>query len=202
MTKTETASFPYQYANKIADKAFDLLQPHCDIIHKAGSISREKEFVKDIEIVCLPKKEFVPTDLFGGGIYQTVPGFKVVIDYIKKETVKGNTDGRYMQVILKGDIKMDLFMPAKEDYYRQLVIRTGSADYSHKVIAARWTELGWVGTYLGLRRRSDCYPKRDNAGKIISWIVNNPDGDKPPVWISEKDFFEWLGVMWIEPRYR
>lgn len=201
-TQTETASFPYSYAKKFADRILDMLQPNCEIIDIAGSVSREKNFVKDLEIVCLPAKEFITTDLFGGGTYKTVPGFKAVIDSITKEVVKGNTEGRYMQVVLEGEIKMDLFMPSKEDYYRQLVIRTGSAEYSHKVIANRWSELGWVGTYLGLRRKCDCYPRRDNAGKIIGWIVNNPNGEKPPAWISEKDFFEWLGIRWIEPKYR
>lgn len=196
-------SFPYAFAKKCADRIIELLQPHCEIINIAGSVRREKFYVKDIEVVCIPKKISVQTDLFGGIKEFIDPEFGSAIDLMKKEVVKGNVFGKYMQIVLIGNIKLDLFMPSSEDYYRQFVIRTGSADFAHKVIANQWGKLGWVGTSQGLRRRKDCYPNTDKkTGKITSWAIQYPSGEKPPVWISEKDFFEWLGIRYIEPKYR
>lgn len=202
MTTTTEQVYTYAYAKKMADRVVELLEPHCEVIHIAGSIRRQKEFAKDIEIVCIPKNVFEVTDLFGGGVWKVCPEFIKVIEDIKVEIVKGNFGGRYMQVILKGGIKLDLFMPEKDDYYRQLVVRTGPAEFSAKEIAARWSSLGWAGTDKGLRRKSDCSARRNGEGKIVSWIIVNQDGEKPPPWPSEESFFEWLGIRYVEPRYR
>ena len=202
-TFTDTPPFEYIKAKKWADRVMELLSPHCDIIHIAGSIRRECTYVKDIEIVCIPKKVFEATDLFGGGELKISKGFIDTVEQMKESIVKGKFGGRYMQVILRGGIKMDLFTPEKEDYYRQLAIRTGSADYSFKVIANGWTNLGWCGTSIGLRRKSDCFAIRDKEGKkIVGWKCINNNGEHPPPWTSEESLFEWLGVRWVDPKYR
>ena len=46
-----------QKAKEIADSIIETLSPHCERCEIGGSIRREKEFVKDIEIVCIPKKK-------------------------------------------------------------------------------------------------------------------------------------------------
>ena len=200
----DTLVYEYARAKKTADRVIELLTPHCeaDHIHIAGSILREKEFVKDIEVVCLPKKIFHPDDLFGGGKYAVSAGFVQALDHMKEKTIKGTYLGRYMKMILKGGKPLDLFMPTEEDYFRILAIRTGSENYSKQVLAKAWTDLGWCGTDLGLRRRTDCSAHRNHDGKIVSWSCINKNGEVPPVWKSEKEFFEWLGVKWIEPKYR
>lgn len=202
ITAQQTPVFEYQYAKKVSDRVIEILTPYCDVIHIAGSICRQCTHVKDIEIVCMPKKVFKAKSLFGDGDWIVCDEFKAAIEFMKLETIKGTFIGRYMQVLLKGNIKLDLFMPVQEDYFRQLTIRTGSAEYSHKVIANRWAELGWCGTALGLRRNGDCLAKRNHEGKIVSWECINNNGEHPPVWTSEENFFEWLGIRWIEPRYR
>ena len=88
MTETQAPIFEYRYAKKIADRVFELLQPHCEIIHIAGSISREKLFVKDIEIVCIPKKVFKETDLFGGGENIICQGFVDAIILMQESIVR------------------------------------------------------------------------------------------------------------------
>lgn len=202
METAEAPVFEYRYAKKIADRVYELLQPHCEVINIAGSISRGKLFVKDVEIVCIPKKVFIKNDLFGGGDHVVCPEFPKVINLMQESIVKGTPQGRYMQIVLKGGIKLDLFMPEPDDYYRQLTIRTGPSEFSHKIIANRWASLGWVGTSQGLRKKKDCIPKHDPAGKVISWTCKSLSAQKPPVWINEKDFFEWLGIHWVEPKHR
>jgi DNA polymerase/3'-5' exonuclease PolX len=188
----------YKKAKLIADRIVELITPFCDLVHIAGSIRREKEFVKDIEIVCLPKKEFVSTDLFGGGHNKRVAGFHAAIDIIQDKIVKGNTEGRLMQIICKGGAVMDLFMPQKEDYYRQLAIRTGSADFSNFVIAHAWKKKGWCGTHDGLRLQLDCTLNE----KTKNWNCWSKSPTLPPEWQSEEEFFTWLGLNWLHPKDR
>jgi DNA polymerase/3'-5' exonuclease PolX len=93
-------------------------------------------------------------------------------------------------------------MPVKEDYYRQLAIRTGSKDYSQKIIARGWLKMGWCGIDdEGLRRQSDSIGKKGNDGKT-HWKLVNKNGQKPPAWQSEKEFFNWLGVKYLPPEER
>jgi DNA polymerase/3'-5' exonuclease PolX len=186
----------YHKAKRFADRIVQILSPHCSLIHIAGSVSREVLVVKDIEIVCLPKVQYVQSDLFGGGTWQRVEGFEKIVHSIIESVVKGNVEGRYMQAILKGGITMDLFMPQAFDYYRILAMRTGPADYSKNVIAAAWVAKGWCGTEDGLRRILDC------TQTPSGWKCWRPCPELPPAWLSEEDFFKWLGIPMLLPKAR
>lgn len=180
-------------AEQIALEVIAKLQPHVSKIDIAGSIRRRKPEVKDIEIVVRPLTT-VMTDLFGGETESISEGFCDAVRNLGL-IIKGNPNGRYMQIGLQ-TITLDLFIPTESDYYRQFAIRTGSADFSHKVIATAWKNKGWCGTEKGLRKIEDC-EKRN--GK---WEIVNKDGEKPPVWKSEEEFFEWLGLNFLEPEER
>lgn len=188
-------------AKRLADRVFEILQPHCVIINIAGSIRREKAEVKDIEIVCIPKLQ--PSGLFGD---ESVidKGFVEAVESFTGKVAKGAIGGRYMKIILKGtDMALDLFMPVANDYYRQLAIRTGSADFSQKVIATGWVRKGWIGIKdIGLRKQVDCTNLRKPGAKTDVWVCNKPDAELPPVWESEEDFFNWIGVKYLPPKYR
>ena len=88
-----------------------------------------------------------------------------------------------MQAVYKG-YKVDLFMPQPFDFYRIFAIRTGSADFSKK-IARAWQDKGYEGTANGLQEVS-------KRGHML----------QPPTWRSEKHFFKWLGMDWVEPKER
>lgn len=179
------------------------LQPYTSKINIAGSIRREKSEVKDIEIVCLPV--LIPQeqgDLFSTTIVMVVhPKFIELVTGLG-EAIKGQPTGKYMQIELAFEgINLDLFMPSPEDYYRQYAIRTGSADYASRTIAAGWKRKGWCGSDKGLRKISDCLEVKGPDGKS-KWTCINQKAEKPPVWESEKEFFEWLGVPYIMPKLR
>ncbi len=186
----------FQQAISIAITIKETLAPHCDVIEIAGSIRRGKQNPKDIEIICLPSTRPI-LDVFGEeagrkrtqGFVHAVEGLGVIEKGCPKE-------GRYLRIGLKEGIALDLFIPQQVDYYRQLAIRTGPSDYSHKVIATSWLKKGWCGTPDGLRKISDCKKKSAN------WVVVNKDYKLPPAWLSEKEFFEWLGIKYIEPSLR
>lgn len=200
--------YPYKYAAKAADYIMALLKPHCIRLHIAGSIRRMKYEVKDIEIVCEPATVTINKGLFGDPEHVVSPGFITAIESITKEVVKGKPNGRYMQIITTSElcpgIKLDLFMPKSEDYWRQFAIRTGSAEFAHNVIAAAWKRKGWCGVKdLGLRKISECTGKKESAGKTVYTL--NPDivyPTLPPVWTSELDFFEWLELPYTDPMMR
>ncbi len=188
-----------QEALKIADKLVAQLEPYCEIINIAGSCRRKKAFVKDIELVCLPKMEKVERfDLFGPIENDRLSRSQHFCQIVKKlgRIIDGKTYGRKMKIVLPENIALDLFMPNDYDYYRIFATRTGSAEYSKNIIARTWAERGWAGTKEGLRRRAVC-DKVNNE-----WVCNDENPYLPPIWKSEEEFFEWLGLKWIEPSER
>jgi DNA polymerase/3'-5' exonuclease PolX len=191
---------------KVQKIAIDIcykLHPFCSKINIAGSIRRKKPEVKDIEIICRPKLAPVSNDnLFDSG----EPKFDIISEFAlaiaELGTIeKGNAKGKYMKIVLPEGINLDLFIPDEEDYYRQYAIRTGSADYSFKVIATGWRKLGWVGSDLGLRLEKDCIETKLPGGKS-KWTCVRNKNNKPPVWDSEESFFKWLNVPFVKPEYR
>jgi len=172
-------------AIEIAERIVAQLQPFCERIDIAGSIRRKKEDVGDIEIVCIRK---------GSELFSFVGAIN------KYVIIKGGADGKYTQRIVEsehGQINLDLFMPSAPDYFRQLAIRTGSSDYSARVIASGWKAKGWCGTDGGLRMIKECRSIGKNK-----WVCITSRPTLPPVWHSEEEFFEWLGIEWIEPEKR
>ena len=169
------------HAKAIAHQIVEVITPHCALVDIAGSIRRQKPWVKDIEILCLlpnPNKMFMALQPF----------------ILKVQ--KGKASGRYMQLWLKQGIMLDLFIPSPPDYYRQLAIRTGSSTFSNSVIATTWVKKGWRGTADGLRLSKEC----KKIGKKWECTISNPT--LPPEWASEKEFFNWLGIEYIEPEFR
>lgn len=191
-------------AAAIAEKIVDYLKPGCEIIQIAGSIRRQKPEVKDIEIVCVPKK--VPNGQID--VFTNIPQAETVHPLFLNgskaigKVLKGEPLGRYMQIQVNTNLLLDLFITNSKDYYRQLAIRTGSADYSKNNIAGAWVRNGWCGTVDGLRLQSQCLQVK-NVDKI-KWVPN-PEVKEytlPPEWKSEREFFNWLGVQYLEPKYR
>lgn len=180
------------------------LKPHCVRIDIAGSIRRKQSEVGDIEVVCQPKTMAV-TDLFAE--IEEPAGLQ--LEYRTKEfrfavhelgvIASGNTaTGRHVKVMLPQGIKLDLFIPQAHDYYRQLAIRTGPAEYSHRVLARAWTHKGWVGTRDGLRRANQC----SCDARRISWTCVEPSPTLPPAWRSEQEFYAFLGLPYTWPDRR
>lgn len=200
---------PLKEAKIMAIDAGNKLFPWCDRINIAGSIRRGKSDVGDIEIVCQPKMIVKGTvTLFGEDDRKLIvhPDFESTVLKLGK-VIKGNPGGRMMQIELEypfGGVKtvmLDLFMPKPYDYFRVFAIRTGSADYSAKVIASGWRKNGWVGTENGLRLEDECYGSKGLDGKV-KWrcVADNPT--LPPVWESEQEFFKWVDIQYLPPHVR
>ncbi len=166
-----TTKYDYDYAYQIALRVLEQLKPHCIRCEIAGSIRREKPQVKDIEIVAIPKP--YQTGLFEDGIAQVVNQWQKV----KGELKYGET--KYTQRILPEGIKLDLFFAEEGNWGLIYAIRTGSAEYSHQILASGWVARGYksIGGYL--YQNGKTYAVRE-----------------------EKDLFARIGVKYIEPKDR
>jgi len=151
-------------AKGIAEKYVSILAPFCHRIEIAGSIRREHKEVKDIEIVCIRKNP-------------TLPQFVEAVNALFR--VKGQPTGKYTQRLLPEGIKLDLFMCQEDNWGLIYAIRTGSAAYSHKVLATGWVKAGF----------------KSIAGHLVK------NGAIEPVW-EEETLFDIIGVPWIAPQER
>lgn len=187
-------------AERIAGELLALLQPHCTRMDVAGSIRRKVPNVGDVEILCEPIV-LEEKDLFGNVVgYVRSSGWVNTVDNLGVR-LKGNlVNGRYLQIMLSDVVKLDLFVPAPADYFRQLLIRTGSVEYVRHV-AYNWKVKGWCGTHDGLRLQRDCREITDGSGKA-KYMCVNAHAQLPPVWSSEEDFVNWLGLPYVQPLYR
>ena len=176
----------FQDALQIASVLLKMFEPHCDRIMIAGSLRRYKPQVKDIEIVCIPKgckmQYTVKEDFFGNkqtthSITKPCPEFVQVVEQFHK--IKGEATGRYTQRKINNQIVLDLFNCTADNWGYILAIRTGSADYSYKILGSHWVSKGYKGT--------------------DGMLYKNGEPVKVP---EERQLFELCGLKFIEPKFR
>ncbi len=165
-------------AKGIADGLVDRLAPYCERIEVAGSVRRERPSVGDIEIVCIPKMVEVPDTFFDTKIEKHA-GFIEAVDSFEK--LKGDArDGKYMQRFIKEyNIKLDIFTATRTNWGLIFAIRTGSAEFSHRVLATGWKKKGFTSINGNLR---------NDLGRV-------------PVY-EEIDLFKLIGIEWVPPKER
>ena len=156
-------------ALEIANRVKDALTPYCDRIEIAGSIRRRKPEVHDIEIVCIPKMQII------GGKPSVLSGFASIVMQWKK--VKGEPGGKYTCRELPEGINLDLFMTTADSWGYIYAIRTGSAEFSHRVLACGWVKKGYHGKEGILYDQN--YPLRvpeeEDQFKLIGMDYVEPD---------------------------
>ena len=155
-------------AMAIAERVKTQLMPYCDRIEIAGSIRRHKPEVGDIEVVLIPK----PYDI---GLFAS--GIALIVNTWTK--VRGELPCKYTQRMLPDGIALDLFSATKKNWGLIYAIRTGSADYSHRVLACGWVRNGYKSANGMLSRN----------GVVVQ--VH-----------EEHDLFRLAGVQWVEPEAR
>jgi DNA polymerase/3'-5' exonuclease PolX len=155
-----------EQALEIAEKVKVLLAPHCERIEIAGSIRRKKPYVKDIEIVAIPKP-------FHTGLFEN--GIATVVNQWRK--VKGELPCKYTQRILPEGIKLDLFFAERGNLGLIYALRTGSAEYSHKVLATGWVKRGYKseGGYLFANGKQIAVPEEEDLFKRIGVRFKEPE---------------------------
>jgi len=166
-------------ARPLAECLVAKLRPYCDRIEIAGSIRRGRPDVGDVELVCIPKRH--TAGLFGDD-YEVNPGF--VAEVNKMPGGKGSPEGKYTRRSMKwgaSEIGIDIFMTVAPIWGSIFAIRTGSADFSHYVLAKRWTKLKW---------RS-----------VDGVLIHDDDGERK-TFAEEDELFDFLGIEWVAPEWR
>lgn len=164
----QSKRYPYAEAYKIASEVVEQLKPHCERVEIAGSVRRKKADCGDVEILAIPKP--YSTGLFESGIATVVN---------KWEKIKGELPALYTQRLLPEGIKLDLFMAEEGNWGSKFAVRTGSADYSRKVLANGWVRQGF----------------KSEGGYLFR------DGEKYEV-REEEDLFKLIGIPFVKPEDR
>ena len=129
-------------AEHIAHAYRERLRPYCERIEIAGSIRRRRPTVKDIELVAIPKKTTEPDGFFDTRVV-VHSRFCQIVNQLEK--VKGEPTGKYTQRRLPEGIALDLFIAEPDNWGYIFAIRTGSADFSFRVLASTWKRRGFKG---------------------------------------------------------
>jgi DNA polymerase (family 10) len=172
-----------QTAERKAWQILDHLSPHCSRFEIAGSIRRRKAQVGDIEVVAIPNTQEAD-DLFADSAPDVRSPHFVAACFAHRvmgQIVKGDPQaGRYIQTRLPCGAQLDLFLATPANWGLILAIRTGSADFSHQVLARGWVRRGY----------------HSQEGILVA-----ADGSLVPT-PEERDLFRVAGVPWVDPERR
>jgi len=165
LSQAEAIALKYKYS----------LTPYCDRIEIAGSIRRQRKEVHDIELVCIPKNIMIQDSLFGESPVRD-PAFINSVNSFNQ--IKGNGEGKYAQIILDEGINLDLFITTPEQWGLIFMIRTGSAQFSKRMVTEIKPYFRVEGGFL-----------LNRAGMILPCY-------------EEKDFFKQTGREYLPPELR
>ena len=181
----------YLLAKHFAGELIAGLNESCLRIEVAGSVRREKPEVKDLELGCIPKPG-APRPEFGQKPFPS--WLEHGLHALQEAEVLGSRikDGpKYKQIIINtggmaGDLfKLDLFIVRPETWGVQFAIRTGPAEFSHKLV----TRQDWGGLLPNNMKVEDgCL-----WNVVLGYAIPTPE---------ERDFFDALGLEWLEPKAR
>ncbi len=198
-------------ALKTAEALLNTLKPTCERIELAGSASRFKPEVHDIEFVLVPDMAPVPRAKLEFG--KPVPRrYDTQLDKLLDEMQKDGAiaivkDGpRLKTIYLKyAGISVELYinLPPSE-WGVQKLIRTGPSDFSHWCVCERPRgplpeghfvrhQVVWVASEI---KRHEV-PEHD-PNKAIPLLTETNHLSMP----EEIDFLKFLGLGWIEPKDR
>ena len=182
-------------AADLAARIVDGLAPVCEPGYCAvvGSVRRRRPSIGDIEILAIPK--------FSAGLLLDVPG----VSLLELELLAWLRQGRLLRAN-RGEALKRYYIPslAREGHYFkleinvsdaerwpvELAIKTGSANFSHRLVTPR-NRLIAPGVYGLLPSHCvvrDGWQVWDGAGRI-----NFED---------EREFIEWACGEWVEPERR
>lgn len=200
---SDNARIPLADARFVAATALEVLAPACERIEIAGSVRRGANTCGDVEVVCIPKLGEPGRDLFGEAIGEPPDELHDLCDALRASgrmiprlnKLGRESWGRKLKWMFfypnAGNWKwpeamaLDVYACDAETWGATLAIRTGPADFSHRLVTPKA-----AGGY--------CPAPLQFKG----WrIVERASGEPLPT-PEEADVFEALGMDWIEPGER
>lgn len=156
-------------AQETANRLIDFLKPYCKKIYVAGSVRREKENVKDIEICLIPSDKKKLFNALGTHLYK-----------LNKEFKPSKWGQKYLQFKYEGK-QIDLFIGDENNWGLLYLIRTGSAEFSTKMLA-QWKRVTQGG-----------YSENGYLHTADGKLVKTPE---------EETVFALCKMNFVEPRMR
>jgi DNA polymerase/3'-5' exonuclease PolX len=188
---------PLAQAEDLAHALADLLRASCARIEIAGSIRRRKPDVGDLELVAIAHHERV-LDMFGTPTGQTVNLLeeRVSVLFASGEVAprldkngQARLGAKYKALWYRG-MAVDLFVTSPECWGVIFTIRTGPADFSHRLVTPCSQRLpdgrpGLLPDYLRVRE-----------GRLVG------SGGRPLDTPEEESVFSAIGLAWLAPEAR
>ena len=109
----------YETAKKIGEEVLEQIKPYIIKGEIAGSIRRKKPEVHDIDLVIIPKNEFM-----------IMGNIKMALKSFGKFEMKGY---QILRVKGKNDEKIDCYIANEKNYEVLILIRTGSVNHNIKL---------------------------------------------------------------------
>jgi len=200
-----TARIPLQHAEMLASRLIQLLHPCCERIEVAGSIRRRRPYVKDIELVAIPRIETgevihqasmfgttssamaVSTNLLDERLTNLVQHNPAIREPLMAGERRWGARYKKLEVeVKKGSdswLKVDLFSTSADQWGLIYLLRTGPADFSKYVVT----------------RAEQGGPLPPGWRVAGGWLRKNGEKYLIP---EEVDVFEVLGYAWRPPSER
>ncbi|HSG61651.1 MAG TPA: hypothetical protein VLA24_09480 [Pseudomonadales bacterium] len=178
---SNTEKRPLAQVEQIALSLCEKLAPACERIELAGSIRRRQPMVGDIEIIAAPRLLY---DLLGEPM--NVSEVDTLLALWPIALVKNGQ--KYKKFLFTGsagnEYQVDLFLqPDPATWGINYMIRTGSADFSRRMVTPR--------------RHGGMMPDHLRVKDARVW-----NGDEPLATPEETDVFELWGMTFVDPEKR
>ena len=184
----EPKKFPLGDMRVIAEAIVKILKPYCHRIEIAGSIRRERPFVKDIEVVVIPK--IVPTTNTEGLFPEEGDEVNLLDqfilsndDFALRVNIAGHTAyGEKNKLVAFKGIPLDIFVATEENWPMIFFVRTGGKD-NNRACATRAIEMGYE------LKMYECGFRHKATGQLVTMR-------------DDRDIYDFLGVPYLAPNQR
>lgn len=195
---SEKVRVPLAQAEALAAELVELLSPVCERLEIAGSIRRRRPDPADIEICAIPKRVVIPEfDMFGNVVSNRAFDLlgecaddllaRCVLEHRRDVNGRAAWGESYRRAIFRG-FALDLFSCWPEQWGCLLTIRTGPAEFSHRLVTDTTQRLD-SGLY-GLKP-----PWAQVKGLRVLHRASGEVFDTP----EERQVFEVLSLPYVEP---
>ena len=171
---------PYAEAKKIADDLLVLLGEHFERLEIAGSLRRKKQLIGDIELVGIPYAVLDPNSFWA----TPISPIGAITSLMKTFGYKAEKSGeKYIKFVSSHGMNVDLFLCTPETWGCIFMIRTGSAEFTRKMVTRKYAG-GWCPDHLYFRDG-----RLWNGGDVLYTR-------------EEEDVFDELGLAYVPPEQR
>lgn len=188
--------FPAPYAQRVAERLVQLLDPYCAKIQVAGSLRRARPDVHDIDLVIVPARLVCPefgrppkpgATMLDDGLNQLMAEHPNIKWWLNATGATSNGDKLKRLLIANpahprlDQLAVDLYLCTPETWATTLLIRTGSKEHNI-MLCTRAAKLGGK--------------LHANGEGLFNKFGNRIAGD------TEDSIFSALGLPYVEPRLR